>query len=274
MKAQTGKFSKTELFRCPLCGGGLECSLASLVCPKGHCFDISSKGYVNFLPGGRQPGEYDAGFFESRRLIMEAGFYDHLAEALASRILPEKPSVVVDAGCGEGFYSLRFARQAGAEVVAFDFSADAVRLAAKGGNPVLWTVADITNIPLRDGCADILFDIYTPSNYGEFARVLAKDGVVIKVIPGAEHLRELRQAAGDSIKSGQYSNRRVVDHFCRHFKLVEHVTVTKMLPVSPGHVETLLAMTPLLFHVDKATVDCAKLREITIEGELLIGKRL
>ena len=32
-------------------------------------------------------------------------------------------------------------------------------------------------------------------------------------------------------------------------------------------------MTPLLFDVDKAAVDISKIREITVEGEVLVGRR-
>ncbi|CMW27255.1 rRNA (guanine-N1-)-methyltransferase%2C 23S rRNA [Streptococcus pneumoniae] len=31
---------------------------------------------------------------------------------------------------------------------------------------------------------DILLDIFSPANYGEFRRVLSKDGILIKVIVG------------------------------------------------------------------------------------------
>ena len=63
--------------------------------------------------------------------------------------------MILDAGCGEGFYALalqKCLRETGnaAQVMAFDIAADAIRTAAKSGEPVKWMVADITNIPVRD----------------------------------------------------------------------------------------------------------------------------
>ena len=43
---------------------------------------------------------------------------------------------------------------------------------------------------------DVLFNIFTPANYQSFYRILKKDGIMVKVIPGAEYLKEFRDAAG------------------------------------------------------------------------------
>ena len=42
---------------CPVCGNQLEQKDGSYRCIKGHCFDISSTGYVNLLlSGGKASG--------------------------------------------------------------------------------------------------------------------------------------------------------------------------------------------------------------------------
>ena len=131
-----------------------------------------------------------------------------------------QPLTVVDAGCGEGLlWPCRGAPaegdRGGRPVLAFDIASDAVKVAARSDAPVKWMVADITNIPVKDGAADVVLDVFTPANYGEFARILAEDGVVIKVVPGANHMAQLRAAAAKQLRSEAYSNEDVLDYFER-----------------------------------------------------------
>ena len=56
---------------------------------------------------------------------------------------------------------------------------------------------------------DILLDIFSPANYGEFRRVLSKDGILIKVIPTENHLKEIRQKVQDQLTNKDYSNQDI-----------------------------------------------------------------
>ncbi len=49
----------TDKFICPVCGYTLLRENNSLKCGKGHCFDISSSGYVNLLTKGGKKGHGD-----------------------------------------------------------------------------------------------------------------------------------------------------------------------------------------------------------------------
>jgi len=271
-----------NLMKCPRCGKKIRFHGGGLVCKWEHRFDISSKGYVNMLQENRALKGYDKAFFQSRRRIFEAGYYAHLVEAVtetAARYVKDLDSVtVVDAGCGEGFYSLAVQRYleesaAAGQVLAFDIAADAIKTAAKSEEPVKWMVADITNIPVKDGAADVVLDVFTPANYGEFSRILAENGVVIKVIPGANHMRQLREAAADQLRNKDYSNEEVLDYFLEHFHLAERFSVSRTLPVSGENLEDLVRMTPLLFDVDKHALDLSAVSAITVEGEILVGKK-
>ncbi len=55
-------------------------------------------------------------------------------------------------------------------------------------------IGDLANLPLLDNSIDILLNLLSPANYQEFARVLKPGGLLIKVIPGSEYLKEVRQA--------------------------------------------------------------------------------
>lgn len=262
-----------DILQCPLCGRALCFKAGSLLCAAGHCYDIAARGYVNFLPNHGRIKGYDAPFFESRRHILAAGFYDGIFEALVQHIPANRPSLrILDAGCGEGFYAARFAKLAGAEVFALDISKEAVKLAARGPSSIRWMVGDISRLPLQNGVVDCLFNIFTPANYDEFRRVLAPGGLVVKAIAGPRHMQELREAARGLIRRSDYGGEQTADYFLRHFEPAGRITVSDTRPVSAAQLEHLLRMTPLLFGVNKALVDWSGLTRITVEAEILAGK--
>ncbi|MBA5735303.1 rRNA (guanine-N1)-methyltransferase, partial [Escherichia coli] len=71
-----------------------------------------------------------------------------------------------------------------------------------------WTVADLANCPNQAETADVILNILSPSNYVEFKRLLKKDGFLLKVVPEANYLRELREFIYVDEKSS-YSNESV-----------------------------------------------------------------
>ena len=121
---------------------------------------------------------------------------------------------------------------------------------------------------------DILLDIFSPANYGEFQRVLSKDGILIKVIPTENHLKEIRQMAQDQLTNKDYSNQDIKDHFQEHFIIQSRQIASLTKPISAEQRQALLSMTPLLFHVDQSKIDWSQLTEVTIEAEILVGKAL
>ncbi len=273
-----------NLLKCPRCGKKMRFHAGGLVCKKEHRFDISSKGYVNLLQENKAMKGYDRAFFENRSRFLDAGYYNHVIEAVGEAVKERvvrpaegEPAVIMDAGCGEGSYAANLCNlleQAGiaAEVLAFDISADAVKTAARNSAPVKWMVADITNIPMKDSTADCVLDIFTPANYGEFQRILKPGGILVKVVPGTEHMGQLRKAAAPFLRSKEYSNEEVLDYFEQHFQLLDRRLISRTMEIKPEHLSQLIAMTPLLFDVDKDKLDLSSIREITVEAALLIGK--
>ncbi|MDD5897801.1 MAG: methyltransferase domain-containing protein, partial [Clostridia bacterium] len=117
----------TSFLRCPRCAAAFSVNDQSLICENRHCFDLSRRGYVNLAPSHDQAAEkYDAELFSSRRLVFERGFYLPVAEAIA-RHLPDAPLTVLDAGCGEGYYTRLLAeRFPQAQWIGLDISRDAI----------------------------------------------------------------------------------------------------------------------------------------------------
>lgn len=274
-------YEAKHLFQCPKCKKKIRFHAGGLVCKREHTFDIASKGYVNLLQQTKVFKGYDDVFFKSRRSFFEAGYYDHIVNQVVETLAPlldeREGMVVLDAGCGEGGYSIAvekaFADSGKAvQILAFDIATDAVKVAA-GKDHIKWMIADITNIPVKDGVVDCILDVFTPANYGEFHRVLADDGFLIKVVPGTAHLQELREAVKSQLQNKEYSNEEVTDYFEEHYNLVSRVKCTRTRKISGEDLEHLVRMTPLLFDVDKSGLDLSCIKEITIEGEVLVGRK-
>ncbi|HEP1794857.1 TPA: methyltransferase domain-containing protein [Streptococcus suis] len=262
-----------QFFACPHCGQGIGLDQSSLRCPNRHTFDIAKQGYVNLAPQVKQSANYHKSSFENRQAFLEAGYYDHLYAALEGKIAELGLRSVLDIGCGEGFYSRKLAEKMDLDILAFDISKDSILLAARTDRTksVKWFVGDLTKLPIQDKTIDGILDIFSPANYQEFARVLKAGGVILKLVPGPNHLKELRHLAKDQLRKESYDNQDIVDHFKSYVGQVEQVLVSQTLPITVAHAQVLADMTPLFFQVDQSKLDLSQLTEITVEAVLLVG---
>ena len=68
---------------------------------------------------------------------------------------------------------------------------------------------------------------------GEFRRVLAPGGFVVKAIPTEHHLHELRERASGQLAHDDYSNERVIEHFKESCELLSTRRVTRTQELDP-----------------------------------------
>ena len=278
LKPKLQRFASATAFACPICQENLTLLETSFKCCNRHSFDLAKFGYVNLAPQIKQSANYDKENFQNRQQILEAGFYQAILEDI-SNLLATNPSAktVLDIGCGEGFYSRKLQESHSEKTFyAFDISKDSVQIAAKSEPnwAVNWFVGDLARLPIKDASMDILLDIFSPANYGEFRRVLSKDGILIKVIPTKNHLKEIRQKVQDQLTNKDYSNQDIKNHFQNNFTILSSKTTSLTKPITAEQLQALLSMTPLLFHIDQSKIDWSQLTEITIEAEILVGKAL
>lgn len=259
------------VLRCPRCQSAFALNGTSLICENRHCYDLSKRGYVNLAPSHDQAAEkYDAELFDSRRLVFEHGFYQPIAEAIA-HWLPDAPITVLDAGCGEGYYARLLAEQfPQAQLIGLDISRDAITAAAREPGRANWLVADLKRLPVANHSADLLLDVLTPADYAEFRRVIKPDGVMIKVVPGADYLCEVRKAVAPWLRSGEtYDNTRVIDHLKEHADILEECEVRFTRPLLPDESHAFLRMTPMTFSVPAEVLNLLAIPQITIHMHVL-----
>ena len=265
---------------CPRCRRPFSLTEQSLVCSNGHCFDLSRRGYVNLAPGHSQETEkYDAALFESRSAILEAGFYAPVVEAVSRALqvrFGSQPFSLADVGCGEGFYARSIARRFPlAQVLGLDISRDAITAAARQFPGAAWLVADLKHLPIADGGADVVLDALTPADYAEFARVLAPDGLLIKVAPGQDYLREIRDAVAPFLRSGAaYNDQRVIRHLEEHADILSLQDIRSTSPLTPDQARAFLRMTPMTFSVPAEALEAIALKQITLHMQVLCCRPL
>lgn len=195
---------------CPVCGESLEETEHSYICGGGrgkrHCFDRGASGYVNlaFVKGHRAVSGDPPEAVRSRTEFLERGYYlpaaDMIAE-LADEYCPR--GLFVDAGCGEGYYSVRLANKErsvfGADLSKYAADRASKRAAAAGVREYCrFAVASVYELPLADGSADAVLSMFSPCAAEENSRVLKPGGVLIVGCAGERHLFELKAAVYDT----------------------------------------------------------------------------
>lgn len=263
-----------ELLRCPLCGSRMRARESSVACKGGHDFTISAKGFLNFIPHQKPLKGYDETFFASRQRIMAHGYYREVHEAVTASLGElENTATIINAGCGEGSYAKdAVGALPHSTVLGLDIAKDAIRVAARGGGPVRWLVADLANIPLADSTVDAALNVFTPANYDEFKRVLKPGGLLIKVIPAPRHMHELRELAGGQLSEADFVDHGVCAHLMRHMHVVSRTRVTQTSPVQAQDALDLVRMSPVAFSVEERVLDLASLTDITVDAEVICAR--
>src|SRR5437868_2773768 len=151
-----------------------------VVCARGHSFDVARSGYINLLQPqdrrSRQPGD-TAAAVAGRRRLHDSGVTAPLLDAIAKIIDASGGDVVLDAGCGDGFYLGALARRTGFTACGIDISVPAIDAAARRYPECEWIVANADRfVPYADGSFSIVLSITGRMNAGEFRRVLRDEG--------------------------------------------------------------------------------------------------
>lgn len=203
------------IFTCPICKAKLNKLEKAYACENGHSYDIAAEGYVHLLPPNKMhskvPGD-NKQMVNSRRDFLAAGFYQPFSDRLNELVrecLPVKAPIVLDAGCGEGYYTGRLyhdlqEHELYPEVYGFDISKFAVKAAAKRYKAIDFAVGSIFDIPVEDNAADCVVNVFAPIVETELNRVLKPGGFLILAVPGARHLFGLKEILYDAPYENEY----------------------------------------------------------------------
>ena len=162
--------------------------------------------------------------------------------------------------------------------IGFDISKDAIQLAASNFFPdAFWCVADLAHSPFAESAFDVILNIFSPSQYQEFDRVLKPGGKVIKVVPNAQYLIELREQlyALDTTKR-EYDNQQVVDRFYEIYPDAISEEVAYSVALNAQSYGWLMEMTPLSWGASETALANAAanpLKSVTVAVTLLVASK-
>ena len=257
-------------WKCPVCGGRLENTDRRLVCAAGHSYDLARQGYVNLLPTGGAAGKRhgdDSAMVRARTDFLEKGYYEPIRDALLRAMEKYVPagSPVVDAGCGEGYYTAAVLR-AGYDVCGVDISREAVKACARRGVPC--AAASTAHLPLTDGSQRAVLCLFAPLETAEFRRVLAPGGVLLRAVPLQRHLWGLKKA----VYARPYEN-PAPEEAAEGFETPDHEDVKTVLRLTDREdIQNLFRMTPYWYKTSREDEEkLSRLSELETEIEVRIG---
>ena len=236
-----------KMLRCPVCDAKMTANDNLRLChcmgQKAHSFDFSRSGYLNL--GGAHAGEGDKKpAIIARRKFLDFGYYSKLSDKI-NDILDSLPSKqVLDAGCGEGYYTNRMAQ--GRSVLGIDLSKDGIDYGARRAKQLSMTanvgfaVASVFNIPVSDAQMDVVVNIFAPCAEDEYCRVLKPGGYLLLVGAGEQHLMGLKTV----LYENPYTNPGRTD-LPQKMTLIEKFRLqTEITVIGTEMIDALFSMTP------------------------------
>ena len=255
-----------EVLICPICSNSLELKGKSLVCTgdqsgKHHCFDLSSSGYCDLSyrsGGGGDPKDA----VNDRTAFLDKGYYSKLSDtivSLCSKYLCDN-FFLIDAGCGEGYYSEKVASHfTNSKVFGADLSKHAVHRASvrrnlRDGSNSFYSVASLFNIPISSCSADCVLSMFAPIAEDEFLRLLKPGGFLIIGAASTGHLFSLKEAIYDSVR---FNDARA--DLPQQMSLVEKINVNYLISIdNQEDIRRLFGMTPYRFRTSEKSMELLK----------------
>ena len=266
---------------CPVCGKKLTKNERSWRCEKGHSFDEAASGYLHLLPSNKMnsklPGD-NKQMVNARRDFLRKGYYqpvsDKLNEVIGDLLKNKKSPLLLDVGCGEGYYTSRLKEALPkAEICGMDISKLAVNAAAKSCKNVMWAVASSFDLPVADNSCDVLLSMFAPICMEEFSRVLKPGGVLVFAVTSTKHLWELKEAIYDE----PYENKKE-DHEYEGFVFEAKHKVHDMIHLPcQEDIANLFTMTPYYYKSSVTTsqrVAALQQLDTLIDVDILVYRKI
>lgn len=273
---------KNSLFVCPICRKKLEINGKNYKCENNHSFDAAKSGYINLLTSDRMntknPGDNKL-MVNARSKFLDSGYYSHLRDCLSEAVneIAKSGDVLLDAGCGEGYYTCGIFENAAnsninIKAVGIDISKFATDKAAKRNRQIEFAVGSVFHVPMADSSCDILLNVFAPFCLDEYMRLIKKDGYMIMAIPDKMHLWELKR----EVYENPYENSPKEENI-EGFEFVKKLSAKKTITLKTNEdIVNLFAMTPYFYNTkpeDREKLSSLNSLETQTEFEVLIYRK-
>lgn len=267
----------SEWLRCPVCFSALTPQEPlAVACTAGHSFDVNKRGFITLLRSQGLIGD-SAAMLDARHAFLGAGWYSPLRESVTRLVSAAVPDRIVDVGCGTGYYLGGVLEQLPtARALAVDISPTAVARTVRNLERTDGLVANVWSpLPIADGAADVILNVFAPRNAAEFARVLQPDGLLVVVIPQPSHLRELR-AAGLALGVQDDKAAVLISGLAEHFAVQSRQQLSAEVWLTASEIASLVGMGPSAHHQTAASDlnDPSERQPVTTAFEVFGFRRL
>lgn len=271
-------FDPAKILICPLCVQPLQQQEKQLRCSNGHSFDRAKQGYVNLLPvqhkRSKAPGD-DKAMVQARQQFLDQGYYQPLAETLTRLVSeirqPHTTGTLLDAGCGEGYYS-NFIQQRLPQLSMYgiDISKPAIAAACKRSREITWLVASLKSIPLAANSLDLILSVFSPIQSQAFRTGLKEHGTLLVVTAGKQHLANLKAHLYEQVVP--FEEEKILPQLADHWHLTgQHKVTYEMQLNCQSAIQSLLAMTPHTWRISPARkARLNTLNHLSCEADFLI----
>lgn len=262
-----------SVYVCPVCGSALVRTDRTFKCENRHSYDISAAGYVNLSPPSAGSHGDDREMVDARRAFLGKGHYAPLCDGVCEAVRKTQPRVLLDAGCGEGYYTRRICDAfPGAAVYGIDISKKAAEKAAKLCRGASVCVASVYRMPYSDNCFDCAVNVFSPLAADEYRRVIKPGGGLVMAVPTPDHLIELKRAVYDSVIV-----KEMKDEALDGFELCDSAGIRFSMDLDGEDLKALFTMTPYYHktsYEDKARIDGVRRLSVTASFTVFRYKKL
>lgn len=256
---------------CPLCATSLRLNQKSYVCENNHHFDLAKEGYLNLLPvqfkSSAEPGD-NKRMMQARREFLEAGYYEPMANAVATMINAGQPKQLLDLGCGEGYYSRKIEAHCVNQMMlhGVDIAKFAIAAAAKKQPNARFIVASVSRLPYAAQSFDFVLRVFAPSNEDELRRVLKPSGLLLTVTPGPRHLWQLKNFIYSEVKEHPLESL-----IPQGFNRIDTQRISSKIAPNPQQRIALLQMTPFAWRANESVQQTIKnATDLEIETDFIL----
>jgi len=264
---------------CPNCKSILQRLDKTVRCDKGHSFDVSKDGYINLLlPHQKKklnPGDNKI-MMNAREAFLSTGHYDLLIDQINKSIESLKtehvPLHFLDIGCGTGYYTRQILKNDPLTKIGLDISKQGITKASKKDKEATYIVGSAFDIPIQLESVDIAMSIFSPIQIQEVHRVLKKDGIIIKVIPSQDHMKEVAALIYD--KLAPHDSSIITDLEKNGFKIISEHTIDNKVSLKDQILHSFIRMTPYLYKFKEGAIEELKELSVSLSFKIIIAEKI
>ncbi len=261
-----------NILYCPHCKNELNQIGNTFKCVNNHSYDISKKGFVNLLLANQHHSDNsgdEKGMILSRVRFLNTGKYDLLrdliTETIKSNLDSSKDNVVCDLGCGEGYYTTYFHNKLKDE---FNLATYGVDLSKQAINEctirqrqikledIKFIIGNLNYLPIQNESVDLIVNSFAKIDENEFSRILRKNGIFLRILPGTKHLLGLKEVLYENVRLNEDK-----ETYIEGFELIDIKESEENILLNNQEINDLFTMTPYYYKSPKDTSEALMKKE-------------